>query len=179
MRISYDYEELLEEVREELEDGVVKLTDQVQVLRSSDPIDGSAAGYRPIVDWYYSHDQIMEDLQTDAFDDHAERAEIQDMKHQYEQDRFRLEPMSVALFIHEMEIMGENSEIDVKSIVGRNLRAQRITQGLTQAELGRRLGLKQQQIARYENGEYDLTLTKLREIELALGLPACTLLKFT
>lgn len=57
-RISYDYEELIRELKEEVEDGILKLTDYIDVVRGTE-IEGS--GYRPIIDWYYVNGELSEE----------------------------------------------------------------------------------------------------------------------
>ena len=48
----------------------------------------------------------------------------------------------------------------------------RIAQGLSQKDLAKRLGLKEQQIQRYEATEYaSASLTRIREVAGALGAP--------
>lgn len=53
MKLSYDYEELLQEFKEELEDEVLTLDSEVYILRKDEPIFGN---YYPIIDWYYLED---------------------------------------------------------------------------------------------------------------------------
>lgn len=50
MHISYDYDELIKEFEEELEDGILYLDSEVKIIRKSEPV---YQDYRPIIDWYY------------------------------------------------------------------------------------------------------------------------------
>ncbi len=48
MKTSYDYSDLLTELKEEIEDGVLTLEDNIKIVR----YDGDDTKYRPIIDWY-------------------------------------------------------------------------------------------------------------------------------
>lgn len=61
MKISYDYEELIQELKEELEDGILTLESTIQVLRSEQPL----FDYYPIKDWYYEHEMMVSDYQSE------------------------------------------------------------------------------------------------------------------
>lgn len=61
--------------------------------------------------------------------------------------------------------------------VGQNLKAARSSANMTQVELAKKIGTTQAQIARYETGEQDMTITRMREIEIALGAKFGTLIK--
>jgi DNA-binding XRE family transcriptional regulator len=63
--------------------------------------------------------------------------------------------------------------------VGQNLRDARAAFGMTQKELAQNLGTTQQQIAKYESGEQEMTVSRLREIEKQLQLDPGELLKNT
>ena len=60
-KISYDYEEFLNEFREEIEDGILSLESEVAILRHSDERFNGA--YAPIIDWWY-----LEDVEKDNFE---------------------------------------------------------------------------------------------------------------
>ena len=51
MKISYDYEEMLQELREDIEDGMLNSDSFIQIERGEERL-----GYSPIIDWYY--DQV-------------------------------------------------------------------------------------------------------------------------
>lgn len=56
MKLSYDYTEFLQEMKEEIEDGMVTLESVLRVRRADEPIDKE--GYRPIIDWYYDEETM-------------------------------------------------------------------------------------------------------------------------
>lgn len=89
MRVSYDYDDLLAELQEELEDGVLVLHDIIQILRAEKPIRGL---YRPIVDWYYDEEEMTEqksDLPAEELD-------------KYLRDKPHLEAVTVKECLQEM-----------------------------------------------------------------------------
>lgn len=100
MRVSYDYEEFIEELKQEISDGILLPTDNIQVLRADREID---RGYRPIIDWYYSDEIMVEDLKIDIDDEEEEIEEKQGIKEQYEKDKKSLEIISVAGCLLEMK----------------------------------------------------------------------------
>jgi transcriptional regulator with XRE-family HTH domain len=54
------------------------------------------------------------------------------------------------------------------SALGRAVKERRQELGLTQVELGKRLGVHSQTVSRYETGDIDLTVARVREIAVAL-----------
>ena len=78
----------------------------------------------------------------------------------------------------EVWTMADKFRRDVTKQVGQNIKEARADAGMTQKQLAEKLGTAQQQITRYETGEQDLTLTRLREIEIVLNLTAGDLLKY-
>ena len=100
MKISYDYEEMIQELKEDVSDGVLSLTDTIQILRSDKDIYN---GYRPIIDWYYNDERIADDLKLDVFDDEQEIEEKRQIKEQYEKDKPNLLNILVGNCILEME----------------------------------------------------------------------------
>lgn len=57
MKISYDYEEFLQEFKEEIEDNILDKESIIWIIRAEEPI---YADYYPIIDWSY-----YEDLKND------------------------------------------------------------------------------------------------------------------
>lgn len=53
MKISYDYEELIEELNADIEEGLIDKDGEVYILRSENPV---MLDYHPIVDYYYLSD---------------------------------------------------------------------------------------------------------------------------
>lgn len=100
MKISYDYEEIIQELKEELKDGMFTLSDTIQVLRSDNTIED---GYRPIIDWYYDDMVMAETLANDLLDDEEDLEEKRNLKKQYENDKLYLESITVKQCLNEME----------------------------------------------------------------------------
>src|ERR1051326_4032490 len=63
----------------------------------------------------------------------------------------------------------------VDVVVGQNIRMYRKRLGLSQSELGRRIGVAQQQIQKYEDGGNALSAARLSQIAVALGVPVPSL----
>jgi transcriptional regulator with XRE-family HTH domain len=59
----------------------------------------------------------------------------------------------------------------VDTIVGHNIRIQRMTRGLSQHELGELLGVSFQQVQKYEKGTNRVSAGRLHKLASALGLP--------
>lgn len=88
MKISYNYLPLMQEIKEEIEDGVLHLDDVIQIVRA----DYDILGYRPIIDWYYGKKE-MEDMRMFMSQEEKER---------YLNDFNELEEISVKNCIAEM-----------------------------------------------------------------------------
>lgn len=58
MHISYDYTELLGELKSELLHGNLNISSDIRIVRENTPVFGD---YKPIIDWYYHDDIINED----------------------------------------------------------------------------------------------------------------------
>ena len=94
-KFSYDYSDLIQEIKEDLEDGILKPDSIVQVLR-----DETQSVYHPIIDWYYSEDKIVEDT-TIEFDDTEKYIS------KYLDDKPRLQLITVSAMLVEMEDMNK------------------------------------------------------------------------
>jgi len=119
MKLSYDYSELLKELRDELADGTLTLQSDILVLRGS-PISsrlisefkeiadarGENVEYRPIVDWYYDDLQIEKVFAKDPFDSNKEIKEKILMREQFSKDRPNMKIAKVRDVIAEMEEWG-------------------------------------------------------------------------
>ena len=92
MNISYDYTELIEELKEEVRDGILSLTDTIQVLRK---LEKDINGYSPIIDWYYDDREMQEHFKLFSVED----IEIS----QYRKDKSYLENMLVGNALIEMK----------------------------------------------------------------------------
>jgi transcriptional regulator with XRE-family HTH domain len=65
----------------------------------------------------------------------------------------------------------------IDAIVGRTIRALRLSKGMSQGTLGRRLGVSFQQIQKYENGTNRVGAGRLAQIAMALDVPMEALLQ--
>lgn len=99
-KFSYDYSDLIKEIKEELEDGLLKPDSIVQILR-----DETRSVYHPIIDWYYDDKKVVEDT-TIEFDDSESVKELKrEYISRYLDDKPRLQLMTVAAMLVEMEDM--------------------------------------------------------------------------
>lgn len=60
--------------------------------------------------------------------------------------------------------------LDIKQIVGQQIREARKAKGLTQKELGKKLGIGEPTVNKYENGKINPSLELLNKIAVELGL---------
>jgi transcriptional regulator with XRE-family HTH domain len=67
--------------------------------------------------------------------------------------------------------MSTRSPDPVDALVGRNIRIHRINKGLTQTDLGKRIGVTFQQVQKYEQGTNRVGGGRLFKIADVLGLP--------
>ena len=100
MQFSYDYSELIAEIRAELEGGTLALSDTIQILRSLRP---RFVNYRPIIDWYYSKDEMDSLLAPDFLDDEKDQEEKEALRIRYKRDKPFLESVTVSDCLAEME----------------------------------------------------------------------------
>jgi transcriptional regulator with XRE-family HTH domain len=75
--------------------------------------------------------------------------------------------------------MSQRSPDPVDALVGRNIRIHRIDKGLTQTELGKRIGVTFQQVQKYEQGVNRVGGGRLFRIADVLGLPISTFFEGT
>jgi transcriptional regulator with XRE-family HTH domain len=61
--------------------------------------------------------------------------------------------------------------MDIRHLVGRNVRKLRLANGLTQEEFAARSGFSQQYISDLENGRRNPTIVSILELAVALGVP--------
>lgn len=93
---SYDYEEFILELKEELEDGALTLDDTICILRSDEPIQGT--DYFPIIDWYYN-EETMENMKENLLEENPSTWKA------YEEDKPKLTSILVSeLYIEMKEI---------------------------------------------------------------------------
>ena len=73
--------------------------------------------------------------------------------------------------------MGSKRAGPIDAVVGRTIRAMRLSKGLSQGGLGTRLGVSFQQIQKYENGTNRVGAGRLAQIAMALDVPMESLLQ--
>ena len=73
--------------------------------------------------------------------------------------------------------MGTKRAGPIDAVVGRTIRALRLSKGISQGALGRRLGVSFQQIQKYENGSNRVGAGRLVQIAMALDVPMEALLQ--
>jgi transcriptional regulator with XRE-family HTH domain len=61
-------------------------------------------------------------------------------------------------------------------VIGERIRTQRLLEGMTQSELGNKLGVSFQQIQKYEKGANRVSSTRIGELAKALGVHVMQLL---
>lgn len=101
-KISYDYSDLIQELNEEIADGILKNDSIIQVLR-----DKTKSVYHPIIDWYYSEDKIVEDATIEFDDSEAYKELKREYISRYLDDKPNLELSTVAAILIEMEEMNK------------------------------------------------------------------------
>lgn len=101
--ISYDYNGLISELREELQIGTLCEADAIQVLRG-EPIDVSEGKlYYPIVDWYYDDENMIELATITMMDTEDDIEEKQDILRHYNSVKKFLQELLIVDVLAEME----------------------------------------------------------------------------
>ena len=77
--------------------------------------------------------------------------------------------------LHEGARMSKRSPFPVDVLIGQNIRIFRLQRGLSQGELGRRIGVTFQQIQKYEKGMNRVGASRLSQIADVLGIPIVAL----
>lgn len=112
-KVKIDYKSLIDEISEEVKEGVLSEKDTVQVLRAKEPV---FEGYRPVEDWYYDDYTMNMELDTPVeemyMEDEFSKEELEEMKQeqkelkaQYEADKPSLEQIEVKALLTEMKQM--------------------------------------------------------------------------
>jgi|SRR5690554_5630838 len=101
-KYSYDYEDLIREIEEELNEGSLTLDSTVQVLRNKE-FRFKNLGYFPIVDWYYNHDKMLDILNTEVFDEEYDLDLKRKLRMNYNLYRNQLHQMTVKEMLLEMK----------------------------------------------------------------------------
>jgi transcriptional regulator with XRE-family HTH domain len=71
--------------------------------------------------------------------------------------------------------VAKRSPLPIDVLVGQNIRICRLQKGLSQGELGRRIGVTFQQVQKYEKGANRVGASRLTQIADVLGVPIPTL----
>src|SRR5438105_2549305 len=78
-------------------------------------------------------------------------------------------------FLEGVEDVAKRSPLPIDVLVGQNIRICRLQKGLSQGELGRRIGVTFQQVQKYEKGANRVGASRLTQIADVLGVPIPTL----
>lgn len=57
MKISYDYEDLINELEGDITEGLIRPSDILKIVRTEQP---TIDNYKPIIDYYYSDHEVKE-----------------------------------------------------------------------------------------------------------------------
>lgn len=99
MKATFDYQELIDELKGEIRAGSLTKNDIIQVLR----IDKAEKnGYYPIIDWHYNKETMKIELALDSNDDDDDINEKMIIKEQYAKDEPDLQDMTVEACLAEM-----------------------------------------------------------------------------
>ena len=98
MKISYDYHELIKELKGEVNEGILTLNDEIQILRGT-----PRNKYQPIIDWYYNHNRMIKILTPDIYNSTEDNAHLKILKKQYKTDKPNLISITVAEALEEMK----------------------------------------------------------------------------
>ena len=106
---SYDYSELIEELEQDLEEGLIKSSTIIGIVRSSDSL-GKGIEYHPIVDYYYpnafKNDSPQDTCNRDEYTDEewdTMNCEYQVAYEQFKKDEDNIQGMSVLAALTEMK----------------------------------------------------------------------------
>jgi len=109
MRFSYDYEELINELKSDLEEGLIKESSIIGIVREEDE---RLQGYKPIVDYYYPCPPLDINVPLEMIHNREEFTpeEWEQMKQehekwlkQYNEDKANIEKATVLAVLTEME----------------------------------------------------------------------------
>ncbi len=98
MSIEFDYTEMIEELLEDLNEGILQSDETVQVLRYEEALPD---GYLPILDIYYDDEIMTELFNVEEGDEDYET--ILEEKELYLQDKPHLETCQVSDILEEMQ----------------------------------------------------------------------------
>ncbi|MCQ2510649.1 MAG: hypothetical protein MJ116_09335 [Lachnospiraceae bacterium] len=107
------YKLLIEDISEQVKEGIITENDKIQVLRTDKPM---MQDYRPIVDWYYDAFTMKEEIETPLEEMYMEEEftkeewkemheDLEKYKKQYLSEKDKLEEMGVKAALTEMKQM--------------------------------------------------------------------------
>ena len=102
MGFSYDYSRIINELNEEIRDGILTPKSFIQILREDHPVFEM---YRTIIDWYYDDKMNKEKNAPEIFDSEDESREKKFLEFIYNKDKEKLEQITVEKCLYELEQM--------------------------------------------------------------------------
>lgn len=99
MSLKEEYQELIDELKDEMGDGLLNKNSVIQVLRDE---KADQFGYFPIIDWYYNKQTMIQELAPDKTDSKEDIKDKQLIKQQYDLDLPFLKDMTVEACLAEM-----------------------------------------------------------------------------
>ena len=101
-KLSYDYSEMMERIKEDIAKGILKLEDIIQILRGD-----IREGYKPIIDWYYEYEKTLADITPNEWDDEKDIIMKRKIARRYEEELPKLTTATVLDVLTEMEEMNK------------------------------------------------------------------------
>lgn len=99
MKKQFDYQELIDELKEDVSYDVLSNTSTIQILRHE---DSDADGYSEILDWYYNNETMNLELSPEKGESKEDAQQKLLIRTQYLQDKSRLEEITVEACLAEM-----------------------------------------------------------------------------
>lgn len=99
MNNKFDYQELIDEIKEDISFGILTNSTTIQVIRH---IDSDSDGYSEILDWYYNNETMNLELTPEKGESKEDAEEKLLIKAQYLQDKSKLEEITVEDCLAEM-----------------------------------------------------------------------------
>lgn len=101
-KLSYDYSKMMEEIKEDIAEGILKLEDTIQILRGD-----IHKGYSPIIDWYYEHEKTLADITPNEWDDKKDIIMKRKIARRKEEELPKLTTVTVLDVLTEMKEMNK------------------------------------------------------------------------
>lgn len=99
MKKQFDYQELIDEIKEDIGFDILTSTSNIQVLRHEDSDEN---GYHEILDWYYNNETMNLELTFEKGESKEDADEKEFIRAQYLLDKPNLEEISVEACLAEM-----------------------------------------------------------------------------